>query len=347
MLCESVNIASYSMLSAPGTVRAEIPLPEHAAGLVAEARRAVFEILRGRSKRLMAIVGPCSIHNPDAALEYAERLKALRPELGDALFVIMRVYFEKPRTTLGWKGLLYDPDLNGAYDIEKGIATARKLLVKIASLGVPAATEMLDPVISAYLEDTITWAAIGARTTEAPTHRQLASGLPMAVGFKNATDGGFQTAIDAVATARSPHSFIGVLENGHTGIFRTKGNPYCHVVLRGGNSGPNYDAVRVSDLKERLRKANLPERIVIDCSHANSGKDPRKQHIVLRDVIRQCRDGEKAIAGIMLESWFREGSQKLQAGVTPCPELSITDPCIGWEETEQLIREAAKKLRTV
>ena len=189
MLCESVNIASCSMLSAPGTVRAEIPLPEQAAGLVAEARRAVFEILRGRSKRLMAIVGPCSIHNPDAALEYAERLKALRPELGDALFVIMRVYFEKPRTTLGWKGLLYDPDLNGAYDIEKGIATARKLLVKIASLGVPAATEMLDPVISAYLEDTITWAAIGARTTEAPTHRQLASGLPMAVGFKNATDG--------------------------------------------------------------------------------------------------------------------------------------------------------------
>ena len=216
MLCESVNIASCSMLSAPGTVRAEIPLPEQAAGLVAEARRAVFEILRGRSKRLMAIVGPCSIHNPDAALEYAERLKALRPELGDALFVIMRVYFEKPRTTLGWKGLLYDPDLNGAYDIEKGIAAARKLLVKIASLGLPAATEMLDPVISAYLEDTITWAAIGARTTEAPTHRQLASGLPMAVGFKNATDGGFQTAIDAVATARAQlHRRAGERAHGH------------------------------------------------------------------------------------------------------------------------------------
>ena len=343
MLCESVNIASCSMLSAPGTVRAEIPLPEKAAGLVAEARRAVFDILRGRSKRLMAIVGPCSIHNPDAALEYAERLKALRPELGDALFVIMRVYFEKPRTTLGWKGLLYDPDLNGAYDIEKGIATARKLLVKIASLGVPAATEMLDPVISAYLEDTITWAAIGARTTEAPTHRQLASGLPMAVGFKNATDGGFQTAIDAVATARSPHSFIGVLENGHTGIFRTRGNPFCHVVLRGGSSGPNYDAVRVAELRERLRNAHLPERIVIDCSHANSGKDPKKQRIVFRDVLRQRRDGETAIAGVMLESCLREGNQKLRPGAVPSPDISVTDPCIGWEETEELLREAAGK----
>lgn len=344
MLRESVNIASCSMLSAPGTVRAEIPLPEEDAAFVAEARRAVFDILRGNSKRLMAIVGPCSIHNPDAALEYAERLKALCAELGDALFVIMRVYFEKPRTTLGWKGLLYDPDLNGAYDIEKGIATARKLLVKIASLGVPAATEMLDPVISAYLEDTITWAAIGARTTEAPTHRQLASGLPMAVGFKNATDGDFQTAIDAVATARSPHSFIGVLENGHTGIFRTRGNPFCHVVLRGGSSGPNYDAIRVAELRERLRNAHLPERVVIDCSHANSGKDPKKQSVVFRDVIRRKCAGETAIAGVMLESCLREGSQKLTPGALPSPDISVTDPCIGWEETQQLLREAAAAL---
>ncbi len=347
MLNNNANIAGRAMLTSPGTVCTELPLPPESARMIDAARRSVFDILQGRSDRLMMIVGPCSIHDPDAALRYAGRLKALGDEVRDRFMVIMRVYFEKPRTTLGWKGLIYDPDLNGEYNIEKGIVMARRLLLKIAELGLPAATEMLDPVISAYLEDTITWAAIGARTTEAPTHRQLASGLPMAVGFKNSTDGDFQTAIDAVATARSPHSFIGTMENGHTGIFRTKGNPYCHVVLRGGNSGPNYDAVRVSDLKERLRKANLPERIVIDCSHANSGKDPRKQHIVFRDVIRQCRDGEKAIAGIMLESWFREGSQKLQAGVTPCPELSITDPCIGWEETERLIREAAKKLRTV
>ncbi len=344
MMNPNPNLAGRIMLPSPETVRSELPLPQNSAERIDGARKGVFDILRGRSDRLLAIVGPCSIHDPSMAIRYAEQLKELEQELSDRLMIVMRVYFEKPRTTLGWKGLIYDPDMNGEYNIEKGIPAARRILLRIAEIGLPAATEMLDPVISAYLEDTITWAAIGARTTEAPTHRQLASGLPMAVGFKNSTDGDFQTAIDAVATAQSPHSFIGILENGHTGVFRTRGNPYCHVVLRGGGSGPNYDAVRIAELKEKLQRAGLPQRVIVDCSHANSGKDPKKQHIVLRDVIRQYRDGETAIAGFMLESWIREGSQKLVPGIAPSPEYSVTDGCIGWEETVRLLRETREKL---
>ena len=263
---------------------------------VMDSRQEICDILDGKSKRLMMIVGPCSIHNPDSAIEYAERLRALSEEVKERILIVMRVYFEKPRTTLGWKGLIYDPDLNASYNIEKGIFIARRLMLKIVDLGLPVATEMLDPIIAQYIADAVSWAAIGARTTEAQTHRQLGSGLSMPVGFKNATDGSFQIAIDAISTARSEHSFIGVLEDGHVGVFRTRGNPYAHIVLRGGG-GPNYGAEHIAFLKVAMKKAKIPPAIIVDCSHANSGKDYRKQGIVLRDVLSQIADGETALAG--------------------------------------------------
>ena len=293
----NLNIASRSVLSSPGAVRSELPLSLDAVMRVNDARQELCDILDGKSKKLIMIVGPCSIHNPDAALEYARRLQALSDEVRDRIMVIMRVYFEKPRTTIGWKGLIYDPDLNESYNIEKGIFIARKLMLRIVDFGLPVATEMLDPIIAQYIADAVTWAAIGARTTEAQTHRQLGSGLSMPVGFKNATDGSFQIAIDAISTARSEHSFIGVLEDGHVGVFRTRGNPYAHIVLRGGG-GPNYGAEHIAFLKVAMKKAKLPPVIIVDCSHANSGKDYRKQNVVLRDVLNQIKEGETAIIDI-------------------------------------------------
>ena len=339
----NLNIASRSVLSSPGAVRSELPLSLDAVMRVNDARQELCDILDGKSKKLIMIVGPCSIHNPDAALEYARRLQALSDEVRDRIMVIMRVYFEKPRTTIGWKGLIYDPDLNESYNIEKGIFIARKLMLRIVDLGLPVATEMLDPIIAQYIADAVTWAAIGARTTEAQTHRQLGSGLSMPVGFKNATDGSFQIAIDAISTARSEHSFIGVLEDGHVGVFRTRGNPYAHIVLRGGG-GPNYGAEHIAFLKVAMKKAKLPPVIIVDCSHANSGKDYRKQNVVLRDVLNQIKEGETAIAGVMLESNLLPGSQKIKPGEKPDPCISITDGCIGWDETEELIRMSYDRL---
>lgn len=339
----NLNIASRSVLSSPGAVRSELPLSLDAVMRVNDARQELCDILDGKSKKLIMIVGPCSIHNPDAALEYARRLQALSDKVRDRIMVIMRVYFEKPRTTIGWKGLIYDPDLNESYNIEKGIFIARKLMLRIVDLGLPVATEMLDPIIAQYIADAVTWAAIGARTTEAQTHRQLGSGLSMPVGFKNATDGSFQIAIDAISTARSEHSFIGVLEDGHVGVFRTRGNPYAHIVLRGGG-GPNYGAEHIAFLKVAMKKAKLPPVIIVDCSHANSGKDYRKQNVVLRDVLNQIKEGETAIAGVMLESNLLPGSQKIKPGEKPDPCISITDGCIGWDETEELIRMSYDRL---
>ena len=339
----NLNIASRSVLSSPGAVRSELPLSLDAVMRVMEARQELCDILDRKSKKLIMIVGPCSIHNPDSALEYARRLRALSDEVKDRIMVVMRVYFEKPRTTIGWKGLVYDPDLNESYNIEKGIFIARKLMLRIVDLGLPVATEMLDPIIAQYLADAVSWAAIGARTTEAQTHRQLGSGLSMPVGFKNATDGSFQIAIDAISTARSEHSFIGVLEDGHVGVFRTRGNPYAHIVLRGGG-GPNYGAEHIAFLKVAMKKAKIPQTIIIDCSHANSGKDYRKQNIVLRDVLNQIKEGETAIAGVMLESNLLPGSQKIKPGEKPDPCISITDGCIGWDETEELIRMSYNRL---
>ncbi|WP_176012442.1 3-deoxy-7-phosphoheptulonate synthase [Victivallis sp. Marseille-Q1083] len=339
----NVNIASRSLLSPPGSVRSELPLSLEAVMKVVEARQSVMNILDGADHRHMVIVGPCSIHAPEAAIEYAQRLRKLSEEVKDRIFILMRAYFEKPRTTVGWKGLIYDPDINKSYNIEKGIFQARKLLLKIVDLGLPVATEMLDPILAQYIADAVSWAAIGARTTESQTHRQLASGLSMPVGFKNATDGSFQTALDAISTARSPHSFIGVTEDGHVGVFRTKGNPYGHIVLRGGEH-PNYMAEYIAFLTVAMRRNNLRPNIVIDCSHANSGKKYDRQHIAFHDVVEQVAAGERAIVGTMLESYLEPGAQKIVADEKPLPNISITDGCIGWEETEQLIRFAYDRL---
>ena len=340
----NINILSRSPLTSPKAIKSELPLSLDAIAKVLNARQEIRDILDRKSKKLMMIVGPCSIHNRDSALKYARKLNELREKVNDKICIIMRVYFEKPRTTIGWKGLIYDPEINGSYNIEQGIFLARKLLLQIVDLGLPVGTEMLDLILPQYVSDAVSWAAIGARTTESQTHRQLASGLSMPVGFKNATDGNLQIAIDAIKTANSAHSFIGVTEEGQIGVFRTAGNPYGHIVLRGGNQ-PNYSAEYIAFLKVALKKAKIKCGIVVDCSHANSGKKHEHQRIALEDVIQQIRDGEDHIAGIMLESNLKPGNQKIVIGEKPDPEISITDSCIGWDETEELILSAYKSLK--
>ncbi|MBU8901939.1 MAG: 3-deoxy-7-phosphoheptulonate synthase [Victivallales bacterium] len=339
----NINISSRSALTSPKAIKSELPLSLDAVSKVVSARREISDILDGKSKKFMMIVGPCSIHNRDSALSYARKLKELSEKVSDKILIVMRVYFEKPRTTIGWKGMIYDPDINGSYNIEQGIFLARKLLLQIVDMGLPVATEMLDLIIPQYVSDAVSWAAIGARTTESQTHRQLASGLSMPVGFKNATDGNVQVAIDAINTANSEHSFIGVTEEGQIGVFRTSGNAYGHVVLRGGNQ-PNYSAEHIAFLKVALKKAKIKCGIVVDCSHANSAKKHDQQRIALEDIIQQINDGEDCIAGVMLESNLKPGSQKIIIAKTPDPEISITDACIGWEETEELILSAYKNL---
>ena len=338
-----VNISSRANLPSPGVVRSELPLSLAAENQVVRHRQEVFDILDGKDPRRMVIVGPCSIHDPDSALEYAGKLAELAAEVRDKLLLIMRVYFEKPRTTIGWKGLIYDPDLNGSYNIEKGIRTARRLMLEIVDKGLPVATETLDPILVQYIADAVAWTAIGARTTESQPHRQLASGLSMAVGFKNATDGNVQVAIDAVNAARRQHSFIGVDDDGRIAVFRTTGNRYGHIVLRGG-AEPNYGAEHVAFLKVAMAKAGLTPQIVVDCSHANSGKRFDRQKRVFYDVIDQLTAGEEAIVGMMLESHLCEGRQDIVAWKKPLPNISVTDGCIGWQETEELIRYAYGKL---
>jgi len=344
MNAEDRNIAESGMLASPETVRRELPLPESVRRQIRSWRRQTVDILEGRDRRLLLVVGPCSIHHPEAALEYALRLEKLSRQVATSMFVVMRTYFEKPRTTLGWKGLIYDPDLNGEYNIEKGILTARSLLLKIAAIGLPAASEVLDPVMSAYFTDAISWAGIGARTTESPTHRQLASGLPMPVGFKNGTDGSLKTAIEALTTVAAPHSFIGVMRNGHTGIFRTKGNPFCHLVLRGGSNGPNYSPEHLEDAQRKLVEAGLRQRLIVDCSHGNSSKDIQRQKMVFESLIEQYCMGTDSLAGVMLESYLKAGNQQLQEKRPVLPDVSITDPCLGWEETQEIILNAEQKI---
>jgi len=340
----NINISSRSPLTSPKAIKSELPLSLDAVSKVVNSRQEISDILDGKSKKFMMIVGPCSIHNRDSALKYARKLSELNKKVSDKILIVMRVYFEKPRTTIGWKGLIYDPDINGSYNIEKGIFLARKLLLQIVDMGLPVGTEMLDLIIPQYVSDAVSWAAIGARTTESQTHRQLASGLSMPVGFKNATDGNVQVAIDAIRTANSEHSFIGVTEEGKIGVFRTSGNSYGHVVLRGGNQ-PNYSAEYIAFLKVALNKAKIKCGIVVDCSHANSDKKHEQQKNALEDVMQQISDGEDRIAGVMLESNLKPGNQKIVIGETPDPEVSITDACIGWEETEELILSAYKSLK--
>jgi 3-deoxy-7-phosphoheptulonate synthase len=341
------NIESSQVLITPHQLQEKLPLTELAAKTVLQGRQDIQNILDGKDSRKFIIVGPCSIHDSKAAEDYAKKLKKLADKVIDKLLIVMRVYFEKPRTTVGWKGLINDPDLNDSFNIEKGLLTARSLLLKIAELGLPAATETLDPITPRYLAELISWSAIGARTTESQTHREMASGLSMPVGFKNGTDGNVQVALDAIQSARTPHHFVGINGMGETSMFKTKGNLYGHVILRGGAGHPNFDAATVTRLEEKLNKLNLPPRIVVDCSHGNSNKNHKAQAAVLENLIQQIADGNQSIVGMMLESNLYEGNQKIPNNLQELKYgVSVTDKCIGWEETEDIILSAYDKIGT-
>jgi len=344
----NVNVVNKTILPTPARIKAELPMSPAGEQTVLASRAALHDIIDGRDPRLFAVVGPCSIHDIEAALEYAERLQSLADEVADTLLVLMRVYFEKPRTTVGWKGLINDPDMDDSFRIDKGIRLARQLLLDLAERGLPTATEALDPIMPQFMGELIAWTAIGARTTESQTHREMASGLSTPVGFKNGTDGSLQVAVDALQSARQPHHFLGINQDGRTAVFETRGNAYGHVVLRGGGGQPNYDAQSVAAAAEALRKSGLPERIVIDCSHANSNKDPEVQPVVARNCIEQVVNGNRSIIGLMLESNLRAGNQKITANPADLQYgVSVTDGCIDWETTEKTLLEAAEALRPV
>jgi 3-deoxy-7-phosphoheptulonate synthase len=342
---QDVNVRETIPLIAPRYLKSEENISDAAMRTVLESREIVKRILSGEDDRLMVIVGPCSIHDSNAALEYARKLRAVAKQVADRLLVIMRVYFEKPRTIVGWKGLINDPHLNDTFDIGTGLRTARRLLLEVNTMGLPAATELLEPITPQYIADLITVTAIGARTTESPTHRQMASGLSMPVGFKNGTDGSLQVAIDAMQAARHQHSFLGIDSDGKTCIMNTKGNPWGFLVLRGGRSGPNYSSAALIDAAERLTAAKLPPRLMVDCSHANSNKDYRLQHVVWNDCLDQRRAGNENIVGLMLESNLKPGNQPLPEDLRSLTYgVSVTDGCIGWEETERLLLSAYEQL---
>ena len=336
---QDLHVKEIVPLLSPRALKALAPTPEAVNDSVAQARERVIRILRREDPRLLVVIGPCSIHDQASALEYATRLSALQREVADRLEIVMRVYFEKPRTTIGWKGLINDPHLDGSQDIETGLKIARKLLLEITSLGLPAATEFLDPIVPQYTADLITWAAIGARTTESQTHREMASGLSMPVGMKNATDGSLQVAIDAMGATRHPHSFLGINEDGVTSIVRTNGNPDVHVVLRGGRAMTNYDAASIRAAEEKLRAEKLPPVLMVDCSHANSEKKFAKQEEVWRSVIEQRAGGTQSLIGLMVESHLTEGNQPIPKALNELRYgVSITDSCLGWETTERMLR---------
>ncbi len=342
------NVVATDLLAPPEEIRARQPRSARAEASVLRGRRSVEQILERSDPRLLIVVGPCSIHDPVAAIEYARRLAALAEEVSDTLCVVMRVYFEKPRTTTGWKGLINDPHLDDSFDIEYGIQLARKLLLEINELGLPAGTEALDPVIPQYLGDLISWSAIGARTTESQTHRELASGLSTPVGFKNGTDGSSSVAVNALLSVSKPHSFLGIHPSGRVAVIRTQGNAHGHIVLRGGSQRPNCDAASIAQVERELAKHALAANIVVDCSHANASKDYARQPLVLKEVVRQIRDGNESIVGAMLESFLHAGNQPIPADRTQLRYgVSITDPCIDWPATEALLREARDELREV
>jgi 3-deoxy-7-phosphoheptulonate synthase len=345
-LTDNVNIKQFKPLTAPEKLKADFPETEAAAHLVAQSRRQVERILRREDPRRMVIVGPCSLHDEEATLDYARRLLEVQKSCSEQVLIIMRAYFEKPRTTLGWKGMLYDPHLDGSYDLDLGIRTSRKLLCEIAEIGLPCATEFLDPIVPQYLADLITWAAIGARTTESQIHRQMASGLSMPIGFKNATDGNISVAMDAIKAASNPHSFLGIDRNGQVIVAETKGNKYGHLVMRGGAYGPNYSSEYVAFAEVLLNKAHLPNGIVMDCSHANSNKSHGRQRQVLSDIADQIQLGDTCIAGVMLESFIHEGKQSIGAAGGLKYGQSLTDGCIGWDETVELIGQLAESIQT-
>ena len=342
----NLNILAQNRLLTPRELCAAHPVSHKAYATVAQGRQAVFDILDRKDKRILLVIGPCSIHDPVAALDYARRLKMLSARIDDVFFPVMRVYFEKPRTTVGWKGLVNDPDLNGSFDIEKGLHIARQLMLDISETGLAIGTEALDPISPQYLGDLVSWSAIGARTTESQTHREMSSGLSTAVGFKNGTDGSLEVAINVIESAARPHSFLGIDSDGMGAVTRTRGNPYGHVVLRGGNRSVNYDSVSIAVAEEALLARGIKPSLMIDCSHANSGKNPMRQPLVFKNVVEQIAHGNTSIIGLMLESHLQEGSQTL--GDSPeklTYGQSITDGCIGWETTENLLLESAQLLR--
>jgi 3-deoxy-7-phosphoheptulonate synthase len=332
---ENLRVESVTQLTTPFDLKAALPLSESARETVLGGRAAVRAVLDRSDPRLLVIIGPCSIHDPEAALDYARRLKALSDEVADRLLIVMRVYFEKPRTTVGWKGFINDPHLDDSNDMQYGIRAARKLMLDILALGLPVATEFLDPIIPQYTGDLVSWSAIGARTIESQTHREMTSGLSMPVGLKNATDGSVQRAVDAIISSRSPHSFLGIDQDGHSSIVKTTGNPNTHLVLRGGGGKTNYHADEVAAATEKLRAAGLPEIMMVDCSHANSGKVPARQADVWNDLLEQRKQPDCPVIGAMLESFIEEGNQPISSQLKY--GQSITDACISWEKTAALL----------
>jgi 3-deoxy-7-phosphoheptulonate synthase len=344
----NVNVLSQELLPTPKAVKAALPLSEQAKHTVLAGRDTVRRILDHQDPRLFVVVGPCSIHDTKAALEYAGRLRRLADEVADTLYLVMRVYFEKPRTTVGWKGLINDPFMDDSFHIEKGLHLARGLLRDLADMGLPAATEALDPITPQYIGDLITWTAIGARTTESQTHREMASGLSTPLGLKNGTDGSLSVAINALHSASQPHHFLGINQEGVCAVFRTRGNRYGHIVLRGGNGRPNYDSVSIALAEKELAAAKLPLNIMVDCSHANSAKDPAVQPLVAENCVNQILEGNRSIVGLMLESNLGWGRQDIPADLSQLKYgVSVTDACMDWPTTEKLLRSARDKLKTV
>ena len=342
---DDVRIRQVRPLISPALLQFELPADESVQAFVERSRAEVAAIVHGRDPRLLAIVGPCSIHDHAQAIEYAKRLRVLADELRQDLLLVMRVYFEKPRTTVGWKGFINDPRLDGSFRINEGLRLARQLLLEVAQLGLPAGTEFLDLLSPQYISDLISWGAIGARTTESPSHRQLASGLSCPIGFKNGTDGGVQMAADALVAGSASHAFMGMTKMGQAAVFETSGNGDCHIILRGGSRGPNYSAADIEAACAILRKSSVTERVMVDCSHANSAKDYRRQPEVARDIAQQLQAGERRILGVMIESHLQPGRQDLKPGMPPAPGVSITDGCIGWAQTEEVLRGLAAAVR--
>ncbi len=345
---DDVNIEQFIPLITPSELKKELPLTDAAYNTVLHGRQTIQNILDGKDKRIFVVIGPCSIHDIKAAHEYADRLATLAKEIEDSIFVVMRVYFEKPRTTVGWKGLINDPDMNDSFDIEKGLRTARKLLIDLNEKGLPCATEALDPNTPQYIQDLISWSAIGARTTESQTHREMSSGLSCPVGFKNGTDGGMTVAVNAMQAVKAGHSFLGLSSDGQVSIIKSKGNPYAHVVLRGGNGKPNYDETAVAQAENELEKGKTSTKIMIDSSHANSGKDPYLQPMVIQNVAEQIANGNKSIIGLMIESHLKGGRQDLTADLSKLEYgKSITDGCLDWESTVAALNNLRDTIKDV
>lgn len=343
---ENLNIESFDAMPTPDEVHERYPMSETAARTVLDGRRTLERILDRQDPRLFLVIGPCSIHDPEAGVDYARRLKVLADEVADTLVLVMRGYFEKPRTATGWKGFINDPFMDGTLQIQEGLQRARSFLLQVNEIGLPAATEALDPITPQYIGDLISWHAIGARTSESQTHREMSSGLSTPVGFKNGTDGSVQTAVNAILSASGPHSFLGLNSHGRSAVVRTRGNRYGHLVLRGGGDRPNYDTVSVTLAEEALAQAELPRNIVVDCSHANSFKKPNLQPLVLKDCLSQILNGNGSIVGLMVESFIEGGSQPIVDGRAHLKYgCSVTDACLDWATTEAMVRQARETLR--